>query len=244
MRTKRPVQSWAMACMIFAIIAMPAYALDENDCGTPQQITARMKAEGQRSFAMADQVKRKNDLNTLYGMVFTVNVDFSVGYILQSDQPTEEPASKICIYKRLENIRLFDARKPGVDPATLLKADESEAKKRCDELIAGKKLNAGTCGSLNSTIRAGEPFGERVMFQGFITEKQADGTYRRNNTLATVTGNIGGSLDDYPDEPLKGIVSGIFFSSLPDGATVGNMTTIYAEYLSYGLEILDRHSKK
>lgn len=230
--------------ILFSLWATTAHAIDDDECGTPAQITERMKAEGQRSFATAEQVQRINDRNHLYGMVFTVNADFSVGYILQSDQPTGEPASKFCIYKRLENIRLFDARNPGVDPATLLKTDEAEAHKRCEELIAEGKLNAGTCGTLNASIQGGEPFGERVMFQGFITEKQTNGTYRKNNTLATITGNIGGSLNDYPDMPLKGIVSAIFFSSLPEGATVINMTTIYAEYLPYGLELLGQQNKK
>lgn len=225
---------------LILLLAVPVHALAATDCGTPAQITERLKAEGQRSFAMADKVERINDLNKLYGMVFTVNADMSVGYILQLDQPTEEPATQFCIYKRLENIRLFDARKPGVNPATLLKTDEAEAHKRCAELIEEGKFNPGTCGSLNATIRAGEPFGERVMFQGFITEKQADGSYRQNGTLATITGNIGGSMKDYPDEPLKGIVSGIFYSSLPDGATIANMTTVYAEYLPYGMELLKR----
>src|SRR5690606_12472284 len=72
------------------LFVLSAHAAQSSDCGTPAQITERLKAEGQRSFAMADQIKRENDLNTLYGMVFTVNGDFTVGYILQSDQPTEE----------------------------------------------------------------------------------------------------------------------------------------------------------
>lgn len=231
---------WGILCAVMAISAVPANAIASDDCGTPVQITERLKAEGQRSFAMADKVERTNDLNKLHGMIFTVNADMSVGYILQSDQPTEEPANQFCIYKRLENIRLFDARKPGVNPATLLKTDEAEAHKRCEELIKEGRLNPGTCGSLNSTIKAGEPFGERVMFQGFITEKQADGSYKKDGTLVTVTGNIGGTMKDYPDEPLKGIVSGIFYSSLPDGATIANMTTVYAEYLPYGMELLKR----
>ncbi|MGA4472910.1 hypothetical protein ACPA2M_08040 [Ectopseudomonas chengduensis] len=233
---------WGILWAVIALSIFPAHAIASDDCGTPAQITERLKAEGQRSFAMADKVERTNDLNTLYGMVFTTNADMSVGYILQSDQPTEEPATQFCIYKRLENIRLFDARKPGINPATLLKTDEAEAHRRCDELIKSGKVT-GVCGSLNSFIRDSEPFKERVMFQGFITEKQADGSYKKDGTLATITGNIGGSMKDYPDKPLRGIVSAILFSSLPDGTTVVNMFTVYAEYLPYGVELLGRQGQ-
>ena len=78
------------------------------------------------------------------------------------------------------------------------------------------------------------------MLQGFNIEKQADGSYKKNNTLTTVTGNVLGSIYDDDKNPSKGIISGITYASLPDGATIINMVLIYAKYTPYGITVLEQ----
>lgn len=225
---------------LISIIPSLAYAINDDECGTPEAMTEKLKAEGQRSFASAERTERVNGSNKLNGMIFTVNADRSAGYILESDKATDLRATKICVYKKLVDLRLFDARKPGIQTEALLKASDEDAMRHCAELIKSGKLEAKTCGPYNKLIRKGEVNGERVMFQGFNINKQRDGSYKKDNTLTTVTGNVLGSIYDDDKEPLKGIVSGITYTSLPDGATIINMTLIYAKYTPYGITVLDQ----
>ena len=203
-------------------------------------MTAKFKEEGQRSFASADKVERINNLNVLHGIIFTVNNDQSVGYILQSNKDTGERANKICVRNRLADVRLFDARKPGLNPASLLKASDEEGVKHCDELIKAGKFNAKTCSPFNRTMGKGEANGERIVMQGLNVVKKPDGSFEKTATLATLTGNVTGSLKDDPNQPLKGIIGGLFFTSLPDGATIINMTMVYVDYTPYGLSLLEK----
>lgn len=217
-----------------------AYTLSYDECGTPEVMTEKLKAEGQRSFASAEHTERVNGSNKLNGMIFTVNADRSAGYILESDKATDERATKICVYKKLADLRLFDARKPGIQTEVLLKASDTDAMKHCDELIKSGKLEAKTCGSYNKLIKTAASKGWRVMYQGFNVERQADGSYQKNNTLTTLTGNVTGSIYDDDKAPLKGIVSNIFYTSLPDGATLINMTLVYPKYTPYGITVLEQ----
>ena len=228
--------------LIFLITTFSSqlYAADQDECGNPEAMTEKLKAEGQRSFASAERTEYVNGSNKLNGMIFTVNDDRSAGYILESDKATDERATKICVYKKLVDLRLFDARKRGVPPEVLLKASDEDAMKHCAELIKSGKLPDKTCGPYNKVLLKIEHNGERVMFQGFNVQKQADGSYKKNNTLTTVTGNVLGSVYDDDKEPLKGIVSGITYTSLPDGATIINMTLIYAKYTPYGITLLEQ----
>lgn len=211
------------------------HAADLNDCATPEAMTARLKAEGQRSIASADLIAADK---TFVGMIFTTNADRSAGYILQADQPTGKRASKFCVWTRLANLRIFDARKPGVPTEALLKAPESDALRRCDELAKEEKVPRESCGSLNTMNRKSEGHGDRVMIQGFVVAKQSDGSYKPNGTLATVTGRIGGNINDFPDHPGWGIGGGVTYSSLPDGASIITAVFVYPEYTPYGLSLL------
>lgn len=217
-----------------------AYAADIGECGTPEAMTEKLKAEGQRSFASANRVQRENNINALNAMFFTMNNDRSVGYIVESDKDSSTRASKICIYQRLADIRLFDARKPGVPPASMLKATDAEADKNCHELISTGKLEAGTCGGLNKTLRLSEKKRERVMFQGFNVEKQPDGSYRKNGALTTVTSTLSSSFPITGKRPaFMDLLSGVYVSSLPYGATSTGVTLVFTEYTSYGLTLLN-----
>jgi hypothetical protein len=225
-----------MALILAGImLACAAQAADIGECATPEQMTAKLKGEDQRSIASAQRITADKKM---VGMIFTMNPNRSVGYILQADQPMGDRASKICVWTRLANIRLFDARKPGLPAEALLKAPEADALRRCDELAKGGKVSRESCGSFNTMKQKAEAHGERVMIQGFTVEKQADGTYKPNGTLATLSGRLGGSIDDFPDHPGWGIGGVLTYSSLPDGASIINAVVVYPEYTPYGLSLL------
>ncbi len=228
-----PIPAVLLAACV--VITIPARAVDIGECGTPEAMTAKFKAEDQHSIASADLVT--ND-KRLLAMIFTMNPDRSVGYIVQADQPTGERASKICVYNRMASIRLFDARKPGVPVEVLLKAPEADALRRCDELASTGKFPKGTCNSLNAMIRRSERNGERVMIQAFTVERQPDGSYKPDGALVTISGNVGGSIYDDPDHPARGIVGDIVYSSLPDGASILNAALVYPKFTEYGLAAL------
>jgi len=217
------------------ILANPSAAADIGECATPEAMTAKLKTEDQHSIASAQLITEDKQL---FGMIFTMSGDRKTGYIIKADQPLGDRAGQLCVYNRMANIRLFDARKPGVQPATLLQAPEADALRRCDELVAAGKVWKGGCISLNTAIRRVEPKGERVVLQAFTVAKAADGTYKPDGTLTTVSGRIGGSVNDFADNPAAGIIGDIMYTSLPDGATVLNATLVYVEYTPYALELL------
>jgi len=199
-------------------------------------MTARLKAEDQHSIASAQMITQDK---RLFGMIFTMSGDRKVGYILKADQPLGDKAGQICVYNRMADIRLFDARKPGPAPEALLKAPDVDALKRCDLLAAQGKIPRASCGAYNVMVGKGDAYGNRVVLQGFGVEKDAGGTYRPASSLTTVSGNVSGSVNDNPKDPARGIIGDIKYSSLPDGATVINTTLIYVRYTDYGLVALN-----
>lgn len=172
-------------------------------------------------------------------MIFTSNSDRSVGYILQADKPIGEKASKVCVYNRIADIRFSDARKSGVPQSVLLEASNSDALKKCSDLVKDKKISPGSCLPLNELIQKGEPLGQRVMFQAFNVKKQSDGLNKADGTLTTVTGNVNESVDDDPKNPGSRILGDVLYSSLPDGATIVSAILVYPKYTEYGLLSLE-----
>lgn len=221
--------------LIVMLISLPVFAADVGECETPEVMTAKLKAEDQHSIASAQRITLDKKL---LGIIVTMNPDRSVGYILQADRPMGARASKICVYTRLADVRMFDARKAGTPSEVLLKAPEADALRRCGELAQQGKVPQGSCGSLNTMIARQESSGQRAMIQGFVVARQPDGAYGRDGTLATISANVSGSVSADPDNPLSNTIGDIMFSSLPDGATILNATLIFARYTEFGLAAL------
>ena len=215
-----------------------ALAADIGECGTPEAMTAKMRAEGQRSIASAQRFQRvqQNNSAVVYkGVIFASNSDWSVGYVLQADKPVGEKANQVCISNRMQGIRFSDARKPNTPESVLLKASDADALKKCNDFIKEGKVSQGTCGPLNKTIKSFDSAGVRVIFQAFNVKKQADGTYKQDGTLTTVMGNVSGIISNDPERWADGVLGNILYSSLPDGATIINEVLAYPKYTEYGL---------
>ena len=217
-----------------------ALAADIGECGTPEAITAKMRAEGQRSIASAQRVQEHGSVFTYKGVIFTSNSDRSVGYILQADKPVGEKANQVCISNRMQGIRFSDARKPNTTESVLLKASDEDAIIKCNDLIKAGKVSKGNCAPLNVAIKKADPVGIRVMFQAFNVQKQMDGIYKPDGTLSTVMGNVMGNIGDDPQHRTNGVAGQVLFSSLPDGATIANAILAYPQYTDYGLLALEQ----
>lgn len=233
--------SLIFAALVFTVTS-PAYALDPGECGTPEAMTAKLKAEGQRSAMMADQVMPGKKLQAV---IFTTNQDGSVGYIMLSDKMSDERASKFCVQERMTDLRWHDARKKGIPAVAKLKSSDADAEKRCGELERngqlGKVIKEGkktACGPLNVLMAERDELGIRPMMQGFIVAKAPDGTYKRTATLLTALGNVTGEKVIYEGKQTSGVAGGIVYTSLPDGASLIGEVLGYAKYTEHGLTLL------
>lgn len=226
--------SIVFAACVGLVMEIPAYALDPEECGTPEAMTAKLKAEGQRSVAMADEVIGTR----LRAMIFTMNDDRSVGYIMRSDQDSDTKAKEFCVYRRLADVRLHDARKPGPPPAALLKAPETDARRRCDELAADGVVSREACFPLGVMLRAFERDGFRPILQGFIVHKGADPSQAWRGTLLTVTGNVLKKGKGQSANPLFSEGGLFIYSALPEGASADDETIYRPQYTQHGLSLL------
>lgn len=152
--------------------ATPAQALEPKQCLPMAEMNAALKAEGQRTMIIGDRLAIQNptglvkDASVLrYVNTVTSNADGSLGYQLEGDLPRARPSTKVCVAAKLTNIRLFDARKPGVNTSAFLG------------------------GNFDEIVRDNETRGGRPMAQADTLHRNADGSYRTGLPL-TVFGNM------------------------------------------------------
>lgn len=169
------VQKAGIAALSLAAIftaASPAFALEPKQCLPLAEMNAALKAEGQRTLIVGNREALQNPtgqvkdasvhkfLNTVTG-----NSDGSEGYQLEGDLPRTENSTKICVGAKLTNIRLFDARRPGVPQGALLG------------------------GKFDDAVRSYEREGTRPMVIADTLHKSADGNYRTGLPMALL-GNM------------------------------------------------------
>lgn len=216
--------------MIFAVCAglgviSPAYALDPGECGTPEAMTAKLKAEGQRSVASANQWESQSKVEN--GLIVTMNATRSAGYILQSDQPIGVRATKLCVFEMLAGLRVFDARKTGLKYEALLKATDDDALRYCNLIAKKTSIRREKCFPFNAYVKREESHGIRPMFQGFIAQKAKDGSFQPTWALVTVMGRVG-------------VGGAVVRSELPEGASLYMAFIEDVDYTPYGLSLLEK----
>ncbi|HEY4372503.1 MAG TPA: hypothetical protein VGN52_11315 [Burkholderiales bacterium] len=221
-------------CLIILCTAHAAFAADPGECGTPEAMTAKLKAEDQHTLAFAQHLAPEK---VIRGLLVTVNSDRSVGYVLQSDKRVGEKASQICIWNRLAKVRLFDARKP-VPLDAYLKASDEEAARACEDLDKMGKIPRKGCIAFNKAVKQGDGWQHGVVLEALATERQADGTFRPMNSLVTLQMRIGGKVTDDPNNPAKAAGGTLYYTSFPDGATTIKAVVAEGEYTPYGLQAI------
>lgn len=232
-----------------ALFASPAFAADVAWCGTPEEMSALMREEGQRSLAVGNQDKRfEIDAEGNYhwnekqvGLIFTADLDGRVGYLIQTDEPIGTPATKSCIALRFHDVRLYDARVPGVPPETLIDSTEEAALARCAALDAQYIVAKGSCGFHNKVLEISVPFGEGVLLQGYSAVRQSDGTWATERGLVTVTLTEPGNGRDRDGERLLEAdgIAVIHYTALPEGAIVIGSVLVDTRYTQQALDMLE-----
>ena len=88
-------------------------------------MNAALKADGQRTLIAGNRSALRNapELESgvtanLWVNTFTSNADGSLGYNLEGDKPLGQPLTTVCVAGKFTNIKLYDARKPGIRPET------------------------------------------------------------------------------------------------------------------------------
>ncbi|QOJ33807.1 MAG: hypothetical protein HRU82_02075 [Nitrospira sp.] len=190
-------------------------------------MTEALKAEGQRSLAFGNQrilFEQQPDGTTKsvdkqIGHIFTAgafdtNGLATVGYVIQADQPIGTPAAKMCVADRMQDVKMYDVRKPELPDETLIQNTPEAAAKKCDELTAKGVITRDGCGFHNDILKRSEAVGERVMLQGLGVKKQNDGSFTPNGLVITITANMTG------DKTFRDGRGAIQYSTLPEGASM------------------------
>lgn len=217
----------ATALSLSAFTPATASAADVGFCATPAKMTEVLKAEGQRSLAFGNQrilFEEQPDgtnkaVDKQIGLIFTAgtfdkNGVAKVGYLIQADQPIGTPASKMCVGDRMQDVKMYDVRKPELPAETLIRSTPEAAAKKCDELAAKGIVGRSSCAFHNDILRKSAAVGERVMLQGLGVKKQDDGSYKPNGVVITITANMTGNKT-----PQDGIGT-IQYTTLPEGASL------------------------
>ncbi len=217
----------AAALSLSAFAPMTANAADVGFCATPAKMTEVLKAEGQRSLAFGNQrilFEEQADGSTKsvdkqIGLIFTAgkfdkNGVAQTGYVIQADQPIGTPASKMCVADRMQDVKMYDVRKPELPAETLIQSTPEAAAKKCDELAATGIITRDGCSFHNDALKNLAKLGEHVMMQGLGVKKKDDGSYTPNGVVITITANMTG---DKTSRDGRGM---IHYSTLPDGASM------------------------
>jgi hypothetical protein len=193
--------------------------MDVGQCFEMVVIKQKLQDEGQQHIAFANEARVDNDKDEV--QVFTSDAKGDVGYVLSGNQPKSAVSTRGCVALRLQNVKIFDARVPGVDNGTLIKTeDPATARRQCEA------VGTGTCGLHSRLLADQDRGGYRVMMQGTVMHHQPDGTYIPGG-LVTVTAQMEGEK-----------IGTLGYTSQAGAYTIATAFTDMA-YAPYALEILD-----
>lgn len=153
--------AFAAALIATACVSASAQALEAKQCLPMAEMNAALKAEGQRTLVIGDREAIQNPTGKIkdaavlrFVNTVTANSDGSLGYQLEGDLPRAQASHQVCVAAKLTNVRLFDARRPGVPQ---------------DALLGGK---------FDEALRANEKLGTRPMVMADTVHTGADGQNR------------------------------------------------------------------
>ena len=241
----RPLRALFAAAVVTAGISAGAQAADVGQCGTPQDMNQWMQAEGQRSLATGNRhnvIDTKTGRRVNSGIILTADSTGRVGYVLEADQLMGTPASKVCVALRMQDVRLFDPRRPGVPAGAKIAASDETGRKACKRLEDGGWVGRGSCVSLNAGLEAAAEGGQRVLLQGLGVAKQPNGSYAPDGGLITIATVMPGESRerDGTRTPQWDGLSTVTFTSLPEGATTIGMAFTDTKLTPHAIQLLDQ----
>lgn len=161
-------------------------ALEPKQCLPMAEMNAALKAEGQRTMIIGDRVYVDSPTDDIMDARFnrfvntvTSNNDGSLGYQLEGDKPRAQASDKVCVRAKLANVRLFDARKPGLNQSALLGGAFNESiigseKNGTRPMVIADSVHRDTSGN----ERTGLPvvlLGNMEVKAGVMISRQPDG---------------------------------------------------------------------
>ena len=217
-------------------------------------MTALLRKEGQRSLAYGNQRIRfeklpggkLREVDKQVGLIFTADMGGRIGYLIQANRPMGTRAQKMCVADRWHDVRLYDARRPGIPREALLPGMAKAGMARCNRLVAKNKVAKGSCGFHNTVLQRASGVGERVLLQGQAVKWHPDGTYKPDGILVTVTTILPGNGTDpdgrrTPDRDGRGAIQ---YSALPEGATILGSVFTGGAYTATALKLLSEDHGK
>ncbi len=175
----------AVAALGMGAMSHQADAMDVGQCFDRAALQQKLQEEGQWPVAFANEPLDNQDKPE--GRLFTSDAAGSVGYMIGGNQPREVGATRACVELRLKDVKVFDARVPGVDLGALIKTeDPATALRECEA------IGRGTCDIHSRFLAAQDRDGYRVMMQAHIAELQPDKKTYATGDLVTLTGQMAG----------------------------------------------------
>ena len=241
----RPLRALFAAAVVTAGVSAGAQAADVGQCGSPQEMNEWMQAEGQRSLATGNRhnvIDTKTGRRVNSGIILTADSTGRVGYVLEADQLMGTPASKVCVALRMQDVRLFDPRRPGVPAGARIAASDEAGRRDCRKREDAYQVGRGDCGPLNVLLERSEAVGNRALLQGLGVKKQSNGGYAADGGLITLTVTLPGQGTD-PDgtpTPKRDGIGAVSFTALPNGASTLAMVFTDTKLTPHAIQLLDQ----
>lgn len=241
----RPLKALFATATVVAGVSAGAQAADVGQCGTPQQMTEWLKAEGQRSLATGNRhnvIDTKTGRRVNSGIILTADSTGRTGCVLEADQLMGTPASKVCVALRMQDVRLFDPRRPGVPASARIAASDEAGRRDCRKYEDAYQVGRGSCGPHNAILEKAEAVGDRVLLQRLGVKKQSNGDYAPDSGLIIISVILPGQGTD-PDgtrTPKRDGTGAVSFTALPDGASTLAMVFTDAKLTPHAIQLLDQ----
>jgi hypothetical protein len=185
--------------------------MEPGECFPMEQLDRNLATDHQHSVIFANRVPPKPQQaapakSPRLGTIFTTNDDGTRGYHIEGNTAIDRPFTRACIQAKLSNVKLFDARKPGVDPDTKIGGSRDAVTHRC--------LNVTGCAYHDDVLDTADKNGMHVMFQGLAIDKTIHGTPKAGALLTVIGDPTGDKLGALGYSSLLGDY--VFMNSLSD----------------------------
>lgn len=196
--------------------AASAHALDQGDCGTIAEMSAKLTQESQNAFGKGRRLSTAKEQTAMritrpasFGLIYFTNQAKTLGYIVKTDVPLENGPTQMCVDHVIGDIQIADAR--------------------VSSLSTNFDKSTGLRDSLK--ILTAEPFNERVIFQASGMKKTSDG-FKSDGTIITATANMANANGQNQGR------GAILFTNAANGGTSAVYGTADMQYTQYGIKML------
>jgi hypothetical protein len=184
--------------------------------------------------------KRQSPQGSTHTLLVTSTESGATGYILEADNPPDEPPTTMCIEDKISLVRLYDQGLSdtmsqayiGGMPGLPVPPSQQTAAKTCESLVATGKVTKENCGFLDTDLA-------RLGGEGQHPLVRANGVGKSGEPLTSVVITITGRPAGQGTKDVKQNVGAIFYSLLPSGATTYGNAFILPTFSEYAVHRLN-----